>query len=398
MPSSVKRILIVDDDDTIRQLLRRVLQKEYRLAEATTGEQALEMLPSFLPDLVTLDVQMPGIDGCTTCRRVRSSPLGQRILVMMVSAESTREDQARAYEAGADDYVVKLFDPSELLSRVRLHFRLRDALNAIASIHGDSQRHPHRPASLPWLAAQLTEAEERERRRVAEFLHDHIQPDLVAVKMRSEALRLRLQNQESKEMADEIDHLLNKSIKELRSLTIEICPPVLHEQGLAAGLQWLGPHFREKFDLDIMIEVDPTADPAEETTRLFLFQAVRELLLNVVKHAHADHAWVRMSRAEEPQIRVEVRDDGVGFEPAEQVNVASGGLGMFGIRERLGLLGGRMEVTSAPGKGATVAIDVPATDRGQLAPEPPCASPETAMATPENDRVRVFLANEDGQA
>ena len=137
MTATSKRILIVDDDEAILRLLRGLLQSEYRLAEAATGEQALEMLPYFRPDLVLLDIMMPGIDGHETCRRIRSSPFGHGIQVMMLSARSSREEQARAYEAGADDYVVKPFDPHELCSRVRLHFRLRGALDTIASATND---------------------------------------------------------------------------------------------------------------------------------------------------------------------------------------------------------------------------------------------------------------------
>ena len=137
MRCTSKSILIVDDDRAILRLLRGLLQSEYRLAEATSGEQALEMLPSFRPDLTMLDVMMPGIDGHETCRRIRSSPFGHGIQVMMVSARSSREEQARAYDAGADDYVVKPFDPHELRSRVRLHFRLRGALDSIAFATGD---------------------------------------------------------------------------------------------------------------------------------------------------------------------------------------------------------------------------------------------------------------------
>ena len=138
MQRTSKRILIVDDDKAILRLLRGLLQSEYRLAEATTGEQALEMLPSFRPDLVMLDIMMPGIDGHETCRRIRTSPFGHGIQVMMVSASSSRDEQARAYEAGADDYVVKPFDPQELVSRVRLHFRLCGARDTIATATSDS--------------------------------------------------------------------------------------------------------------------------------------------------------------------------------------------------------------------------------------------------------------------
>ncbi len=136
MQGSSKKILIVDDDAAMLRLLRRLLGQDYCLAEASSGEEALEMLSSFPADLVMLDIVMPGIDGHETCRRIRSRPFGRAIQVIMVSARSSHNEQVRAYAAGADDYVAKPFDPYALCSRVRLHFRLRGALETIALTKG----------------------------------------------------------------------------------------------------------------------------------------------------------------------------------------------------------------------------------------------------------------------
>jgi putative two-component system response regulator len=132
MQGNSKKILIVDDDPAILRLLARLLNEEYWLAEATSGEQALAMLPDFAPNLMMLDIMLPGIDGYETCRRIRSNLSSRGIQVIMVSAKSSREEQRWAYAAGADDYVVKPFDPHELCSRVRLHFRLRSALDSVS--------------------------------------------------------------------------------------------------------------------------------------------------------------------------------------------------------------------------------------------------------------------------
>lgn len=131
MNDSSHRILIVDDDASILRLLRRVLGAEYLVAEADSGEQALAMLEAFDPDLVMLDIMMPGIDGYEVCRRIRTNPASRGVQILMVSAKSSREEQFRAYAAGADDYVTKPFDPQELQARVRLHFRLRGALGVV---------------------------------------------------------------------------------------------------------------------------------------------------------------------------------------------------------------------------------------------------------------------------
>ena len=137
MWNNFKNILIVDDDVTVLRLLRRLLEKEYCLAEASNGELALAMLAGFAPHLVMLDIMMPGIDGYETCHRIRRNPASRGIQIAMVSAKSSRDEMLRAYAAGADDYIVKPFDPHELYSRVRLHFRLCCVSDTIGPTSGD---------------------------------------------------------------------------------------------------------------------------------------------------------------------------------------------------------------------------------------------------------------------
>jgi len=141
MRSGSKNILIVDDDPAMLRLLGHLLGKDYCLAEASSGEEALAILSKYSADLVMLDIVMPGIDGHETCRRIRSRPNGRAIQVIMVSARSSHDEQVRAYAAGADDYVVKPFEPHTLHSRVRLHFRLRGALETIAQTSGYGRQH-----------------------------------------------------------------------------------------------------------------------------------------------------------------------------------------------------------------------------------------------------------------
>jgi putative two-component system response regulator len=134
-----KKILIVDDDEAIRRLLRGLLQSEFDLAEAANGQQALGMLPGFLPDLVLLDVMMPGIDGYEICRRIKARD--SDVQIVMISAMSSPEQQLRAFAVGADDYVIKPFDSQDLRARVRLHFRLREATAGASAIRAEIESH-----------------------------------------------------------------------------------------------------------------------------------------------------------------------------------------------------------------------------------------------------------------
>ncbi len=151
-----------------------------------------------------------------------------------------------------------------------------------------------RAAQLRVLAAELTRAEEQERRRLAKVLHDHLQQLLVAARMKVAVLRRRAQEERLTRTLEQIDDVLNQAITESRSLTVDLSPPVLYDAGLAAGLEWLARQMEEKHGMRVVLNIDPQVEPIEEDTRVFLFQAVRELLLNVVKHAQADMAHVEL--------------------------------------------------------------------------------------------------------
>ncbi len=118
------RILIVDDDPTNIKIVREILGEAYRLAIASTGEEVLEIVGDFRPDLILLDVMMPGIEGYEVCRRIRANPTLCRHKIIMVSALAMVSQWLEGYQAGADDYLTKPFDEEELLAKVRVFLRL----------------------------------------------------------------------------------------------------------------------------------------------------------------------------------------------------------------------------------------------------------------------------------
>ncbi|MHB8898996.1 MAG: response regulator [Thermoguttaceae bacterium] len=136
------KVLVVDDHAAMRQMLATVLAGQYELAAASSGDEALAVADAFGPDIVLLDIMMSGLDGHETCRRLkRATSLAGVPQVIMISAHSSREEQVRAFEAGADDYLVKPVDQYELRSRVALHLRLRHALADVADLKGAIESH-----------------------------------------------------------------------------------------------------------------------------------------------------------------------------------------------------------------------------------------------------------------
>src|SRR5262245_6630289 len=119
------RILIVDDHPTNLAVLEELLGETYPLTSATSGEEALALAVEVAPVLILLDVMMPGINGYETCRRLRALPTLHPPKIIMLSAKAMVAERLRGYEAGADDYVTKPFDPQELLAKVRVYLQLQ---------------------------------------------------------------------------------------------------------------------------------------------------------------------------------------------------------------------------------------------------------------------------------
>ncbi len=226
--------------------------------------------------------------------------------------------------------------------------------------HVASQLHG-RNAQLQAMALELTQAEQRERRQLAQVLHDHLQQLLVAAKFSLGAMKGR-RNQKTalKREIEQLETLLNEAIDTSRSLTCDLSPPILYQSGLADALEWLATEMKRKHGLQVETNLDSGAEIASEAIRILVFTAVRELLFNVVKHANVDRASLTLHR-ENGTVRIIVADRGVGFDP-NQIKARGGpseGFGLFSIEERVGLIGGKLLIESQPGEGSTFTLTAP---------------------------------------
>ncbi|MCK9275073.1 MAG: response regulator [Syntrophales bacterium] len=217
-----------------------------------------------------------------------------------------------------------------------------------------------RADQLSRMSSQLTLAEQRERRRLAVIIHDHLQQSLVGAKINVEVLSGRLGKKHEKDV-DQIYTLLMDSLKTARSLSAQMAPHILYERGLVQGLQWLARTLRETYQIDIETEIDEELLVEPEDIRVLLFASVRELLFNVVKHAMVESARLRMVSNEDGLLSITVEDAGMGFDPETMWQNAEhgSGFGLYAIRERLKYIGGQFLVKSAPGEGSTFTLIVP---------------------------------------
>lgn len=217
---------------------------------------------------------------------------------------------------------------------------------------------------LQVLAGELSLAEERERRRIAAELHDRIGQTLAFASMKLGAL------QTAGTLADraltELRELLDQAIRDTRFLTFELSSPILYELGLEASLEWLVEDAGRRHGLAAVFRDDGRPKPLAEDLKVFLFQAVRELLANTAKHAWATSVRVEVQRAGET-IRIIAQDDGVGGAsfPSPGARPPGAGFGLFSIRVRLQQQGGRLEVDSRPGLGKRVLLVAPLAGAGR---------------------------------
>jgi len=210
------------------------------------------------------------------------------------------------------------------------------------------------------LASELSLAEERLRRRIATDVHDHIGQNLAISKIRIESLAESVSSREIAGSLNEISNLIAQTIESSRLLTFELSPPVLYELGFEAAMEWLVRQTREQHKLAAEFEDDGRSKPLDDDIRVLLFQAVRELLVNVAKHAKANKVKVSTRRVGD-QIRVSVEDDGVGFDVSQTYSkdYGTGGFGLFSIRERLDHIGGHLDIRSKAGHGTSVTLTAP---------------------------------------
>jgi signal transduction histidine kinase len=218
-----------------------------------------------------------------------------------------------------------------------------------------------RTVQLRALAVQLTQAEEHERRRAADLIHEQIQQLLAAGRIELDLLSRQCDCSSTADAVRRLDGLLAESLAVARTLTADLSPAVLYRSGLAAALQWLAQWYQDRHGLVVRVVIDADVDAVAEDARVMLFRAVRELLFNTVKHAGVPSAEVHGGRRG-GTVWLSVSDEGTGFDPAEvrSREGACGGFGLFSLRERLDALGGSMEIESSPGNGTRVVLRAPA--------------------------------------
>jgi signal transduction histidine kinase/GAF domain-containing protein len=323
-------VVVVEDDPDMRRYIRSLLEPFWRVEAFADGASALAAVSAHPPDLVLADVMLPMMGGVELVRRLRAQPRTARVPVILLSARSGRQAAVEGVEAGADDYVVKPFSGQELVARLRTHVELA--------------------------RARETRARDVERQRVARELHDSVLQTLYGIALASESMK-SLAGHDSADAASVAEYVLQlarTALEEMRALIFELRPEVLQEQGLVAAIRRLVAPVTARYGLDVQLDLG--AEPeAPIQVKEALFRVAQEALHNVTRHAHARQVRVTLA-TDGATLRLEVSDDGIGFDPAA---VYSGHLGQKTMRERADMVGGTLNVESAPDRGTRVTARVP---------------------------------------
>lgn len=358
-------IMVVEDTPASLELLCELLtQAGFTVRPAQEGRMALRSAQAKAPELILLDIRLPGLDGYEICRRLKQDARTKDIPVIFLSALRDESDTVLGFALGAVDFIAKPFRPEEVLARVRTHIELRrlqtgleervrertaQLLAAQADLEASQARYQE-------LAGFLQTVREEERSRIARELHDELGQALTSLRIDLGWLRGKCEmlGQPVVDRAGMAYALIERTIDALRRISEGLRPGMLDVLGLAAAIEHHVTQFEERSGIACTLSMNKEEFEIDGALATAIFRLVQEALTNVLRHAEADHLTVTIDDSADC-IRIRVEDDGRGFRPAEDKKT----FGLLGMQERVKMLGGRIEITSQLGQGSRIDATFP---------------------------------------
>jgi signal transduction histidine kinase len=233
--------------------------------------------------------------------------------------------------------------------------RWREALSSLAARRQSEREKAEYVAKLEQLSAQLLLAEQTERTRIAELLHDEVGQTLYACRLQLERASARVADAEVRELLGEARALADDAMEHTRELTAQVSPPILQDLGLAEALEWLLTRTGQRFGITTQLVPGAAWQQIHPRAHDPIFQSVRELLTNAVKHAHASHLTVSALQCAEDRVDITVQDDGRGFVPSR----IGAGFGLLSIERRMACLGAQLCIESTNERGTSASLRLP---------------------------------------
>lgn len=368
------RALLVDDAEveflTLERMLRRLPGRRRALDWVASYAAGLAAVEQDAHDLYFVDIRLGPESGLGLIREARRRGI-LKPMIVLTGFGSDEVDRA-ATEAGANDYLVKGEFDHALLERtiryaersardlIELDRRLAESERATRELKIQTERRARAEAELSEVLRRIVDDQETERRRLARELHDSLGQSLTLLQLGLDAMARTLAG--DGDIRREIASLRELSVRvseDVNRLAWEIRPTALDDLGLQEAIRQVPAEWQSRCDLafETHLALDRRLPPEVETT---LYRVVQEAITNVVRHAGASRIGIILDATAE-EVRLIVEDDGRGFpsEEAAQAGAPSRRLGLLGIRERLSLVGGSLEIESKRGRGSTLFARVP---------------------------------------
>lgn len=346
-------ILIVEDTPASLQLLTELLsQAGFCVRQAQDGEMALLSARERPPELVLLDIRMPGINGYEVCRRLKEAPGTRDVPVIFLSALHEAEDKVQGFKLGAVDYIAKPYHPDEVLARVRTHVELRRLQVGLEHrVQERTAAHMLAETQLQELAGFLQTVREEERSHIAREIHDELGQALTALRIDLNWLRSKCSGSDPRiaERLEAAFQLVVRTLDVVRRISEDLRPGMLDSLGLAAAIEHHVAKFSAHAGIPCKLSMNREEFEVGDKLATAIFRLVQEALTNVTRHASASNVAVQLNDVNDI-LQLTVQDDGCGF----AVPVSKKTFGLLGMRERVNMLGGRFEIESAPGQGTRI--------------------------------------------
>ncbi len=343
------KVLVVEDEWVVaRDIEQLLIALGYEpVGCVDQGDQALALTAELRPDLVLMDIQLAGsMDGITAAQQIRNQ---YALPVVFLTAFTADDVLSRAKLTEPFGYILKPFSEREL----------RTVLAMALYKHQAETRLQNTTRQLKALSRRVLQAQEQERRRIAIELHDELGQSLTAIKINLQ-LSERFKGQAPADLNLESIRIVEDALQQVRSLATALRPSMLDDLGLVPALQWLSDQAAQRGGFSVSFQYDAHSGRVASDIETVCFRIVQEALTNVTRHARASEVTIALRR-EHDELLLSVQDDGQGFDLAamRERAIAGGSLGVLGMQERATLVGGQLEIDSAPGRGSLLQFRCP---------------------------------------
>jgi signal transduction histidine kinase len=354
-------ILIVDDTlDNLRLLSAMLAEQGYEVRSVTNGSTALMGMQAQPPDLILLDINMPGMTGYEVCERLKANPITQKIPVIFISALNEVVDKVTAFSVGGVDFITKPFQVEEVFARVehqlkicRLQLQLQQQNQRLQQTEAELQRSLEQERALNRRIEEMAALEERNR--IARDIHDSLGHSLVALNIQIETALALWQSDldrahallvEAKQLGSAALQAVRQSVHGLRS-------DPLQGQLLETAIVKLAEEFHHTTGILPSCQIDLT-QPLPASINHVVYRIVQEGLTNICKYAAATSVQIQIETTE-TGLSLLLQDNGKGFPTHQAVT----GYGLQGMQERTTAVGGQLEIVSAPSAGCRIVAFFP---------------------------------------